>query len=221
MGPHVDGMKRVLTLGLLCFAIVASSAAAQEDDLASVSGRVTTLWGEPLETAEVAFFQLEGIQGNSPTEKLVRRVATDKNGEYQLNALPWGQYRVDVGLRGYGHTEVWRFSLWRGAKRVLDLGIPMGDYHGIAQMQIRGTVKDATNKPIKGATVTFINLYDSSESQQVRTDAHGKYVFHTMQAGDYSLYASKPTYAVASKMVSIRNGDRKTFDLVLTAVGKH
>ncbi|HKR59376.1 MAG TPA: carboxypeptidase-like regulatory domain-containing protein, partial [Pyrinomonadaceae bacterium] len=163
----------------------------------------------------------EGIQGNSPTEKQTRRVTTDKQGQYQINALPWGQYRVDVGLRGYGHTEVWRFYLWRGAKRILDIGIPMGTYHHITQMQIRGTVKDATNKPVKDATVTFINLYDSSESQQVRTDAHGKYGLHTMQEGDYSLYASKPSFAVASKTISIRNGDRKTFDFVLTAGGKH
>ena len=220
VGSHLNRMKRILPLSLLCLVIAATSAASQDDELASVSGRVTTLWGAPLETAEVAFFQLEGIQGNSPTEQLVRRVTTDKNGEYQINELPWGQYRVEVGLRGYGQTEVWRFYLWRGAKRTLDIGIPLGTYHHIAQMHIRCTVKDAANKPIKGATLTFINLYDSSESQQVRTDANGRYHLETMQEGDYSLYASKPAFAVSSKTITIRSGDRKTFDFVLTSRGK-
>jgi hypothetical protein len=215
-------MKRILLLGLLCLAVGAFSALAQNnDEPASVSGRVTTLWGEPLETAEVIFFQLEGIQGNSPNEKLIRRATTDKNGEYKIDALPWGQYRVDVSLRDYGHTEIWRFYLWRGAKRVLDIGVPMGMLDHISQMQVRGTVKDVKHRPVKNATVTLMNLYDPSESQQVRTGTDGSYLLHSMQEGDYSLYASKPGLAVASKTISIRNGDRKTLDLVVSPGGRH
>jgi hypothetical protein len=60
-----------------------------------------------------------------------------------------------------------------------------------------------SNKPIKGATLTFINVYDSSEPQQVRTDANGKYLLETTQEGDYSLYASKPAFAVSSKTMTI------------------
>jgi protocatechuate 3,4-dioxygenase beta subunit len=214
-------MKRILPLTLLCFVVAAASAFSQDDDVASVRGRVTTLWGEPIETAEVAFFQLEGIQGNSPTEKLIRRATTDKNGDYKIEGLPWGQYRVDVGLFGYGHTEVWRFYLWRGAKRILDIGIPMGMLDGISQMQVRGTVKDVAGRPVNDATVTMINPYDPSKSQQVRTDATGNYDLRSMQEGDYSLYASKPGFAVASKTISIRNGDHKTSSLVLSPGGKH
>ena len=86
---------------------------------------------------------------------------------------------------------------------------------------MRGTVKDVAGRPVKGATVTMINLYDPSESQQIRTDATGDYDLRSMQEGDYSLYASKPGFAVASKSISIRNGDHKTFNLVLPTGGKH
>lgn len=221
VGSHQMGMKRILPLSILCIAVLASWAVAQDEDPASVSGRVTTLWGEPLETAEVAFFKLEGIHGNSPTEKLVGHATTNKNGEYKIDALPWGQYRVNVALRDYGDTEIWRFYLWRRAKRILDIGIPMGMLDHISQMQVRGTVKDVAGRPVNGATVTMINLYDSSESQQVRTDASGNYDLRSMQEGDYSLYASKPGFAAASKTVSIRNGDHKASDFVLSAGGNH
>jgi hypothetical protein len=43
-----------------------------------------TLSGQPLEGAQVSFFQLEGIQGNSPTEQLIQQTLTDTNGEYEV-----------------------------------------------------------------------------------------------------------------------------------------
>jgi uncharacterized protein (DUF2249 family) len=189
---------------------------AQEEDLASVRGRVTTLWGQSIEEAQVSFFQLEGIQGHSPTEKLIHHTFTDKNGEYKVNALPWGQYRVEVGLKGYGHTEIWRFYLWRGAKRVLDIGVPMGMLDHISQMEIRGTVWRSKKEAVKDATVTLVSVYDPSESQQVRSDANGKYSLLLIQEGDYLLHVSKPGSKASVTTISIRSGERKTADLSLT-----
>jgi hypothetical protein len=188
---------------------------AQEEP-ARIRGRVTTLFGQPLEGAHVSFFQLQGIQGSSPSEQLIQQTFTNTNGEYQVNGLPAGQYRVEVLLKGYGHTEVWRFYLWRGASRVLDVGIPMGMLDHISQMEIRGSVLRTKNEILKDATVTLTSVYNPSESQQVRSDDQGKYILLLMQEGDYLIHVSKPGYEVVSKTISIRSGERKTADFSLT-----
>ncbi|HET6671428.1 MAG TPA: carboxypeptidase-like regulatory domain-containing protein [Pyrinomonadaceae bacterium] len=203
----------------LLLALIAPAALAQDDEFASVSGRVTTYWGSALE-AEISFFQLEGISGNSPTEELIQRVTTNKDGAYAIEKLPWGQYRVKVATKGYGDAEIWRFYLWRGAKRVLDIGVPMGMLDHISQMEIRGAVTRPNRMPVKDATVTLLNVYDSSESQQVRTDADGKYTLLLIQEGDYVLHAAKVGFTVSATTISIRSGERKTSNLVLSPVVK-
>jgi hypothetical protein len=209
-------MKTRTLFCILVLIVVASSASAQNEELASVSGRVTTLWGEPIEQAEVSFLQLEGISGHSPTEKLVQRVMTDKGGNYATGKLPWGQYRVNVDFKGYGHTEVWRFYLWRGANRVLDIGVPMGMLHGIEAAKISGVVRQANNILLRDATVTLVNAYDMRETQQVRTDENGRYSLTEIQLGDYVLYVTKPGFGVSSTTLRLSNGERKTADIRLS-----
>lgn len=122
-------MKITISLLLVALLTLTAWSLTQDDDFASVKGRVTTLWGEPFGEAEVSFYELEGISGNSPTEKLVRRVVADNDGNYKADKLPWGQYRAGVSAKGYGHTEVWRFYLARDADEILDVGVPMGYLH--------------------------------------------------------------------------------------------
>ena len=43
---------------------------------------------------------------------------------------------MNVSLFGFGHTEVWRSYLWRGADRVLDIGIPIGYTHTLAPITV-------------------------------------------------------------------------------------
>ena len=209
MNMSLRPVVRVLVLIVVAFPMFA------QEKPASVRGRITTLSGQPLEGAQVSFFQLEGIHGNSPTEQLIQQTLTNTNGEYEVKALPWGQYRVDVVLKGYGHTEVWRVYLSRGANRVLDVGVPMGLLDHILQMELSGTVRTTKNGILRDATVILTSLYNPSESQQVRSDDRGKYILLLMQEGDYLLHASKPGYEVASKTISIRSGERKTADLSL------
>ena len=122
-------MRLKIIIAILLFGLFTFSALvfAQFRDYVSVRGRITTLWGEPLEKAEVSFYQLEGISGVPPSEKLIRRVVTDKEGNYNAEKLPVGQYRVGISA-DYGGTEVWRFPLYRNGNEteVLDVGVPMG-----------------------------------------------------------------------------------------------
>jgi hypothetical protein len=153
-------MKLLNCVCLLLSVLIASSeAVAQEGEPASVSGRVTTLRGDPLAGAEVRFFELEGIRGISVKETLVKTVTTDDLGSYKVEGLPFGQYRVNVEVRGFGHTEVWRFYLWRKARRVLDIGVPVGYTHGLIEITVKGQVRGEKGKILEEATVTLVNAY--------------------------------------------------------------
>jgi len=203
-----------ITLLSLAFLLV-STAGKPETDLAQVTGRVTTLWGEPCEEAEVSFYELEGIKGTSPTEKLIKQVRTNKSGEYSATDLPYGHYRVDVSLPGYGNTEIWRFYLWRDAKRVLDLGVPMGILHHVSQINVSGRVVDENKSPVENATVTLINAYNTSKVYQTRTTSSGNYSFDVIQIGEYVLWVTKPGHGISTTNVQLGNGERKVIDLKL------
>ena len=208
-------MKTKVLIYVLLIACAAPFVLAQDDEPASVSGRVTTLWGEPVEQAEVSFFQLKGISGNSLNEKPTQRVLTDKDGNYKAGNLPPGEYRVNVVLRGYGHSEVSRFYLWGRAKRVLDIGVKMGMLHGIEASKITGVVRQLSNSPCKDATVTLMNAYDRTEFQQVRTDENGRYSLIEIQMGDYVLYVAKRGFSVSAITLRLNNGGKNTVDIKL------
>ncbi len=208
-------MKVVFITILSLTILLTSFARSADDELATVRGQVTTLWGEPCEEVTVSFYQLEGIWGISPTEKLIKQAKTGKNGEYSVTDLPWGQYRVDVSFQGYGHTEVWRFYLWRNAKRVLDLGVPMGMLDHVSQMKVSGKITYDNGNAVENATITLANAHNLSKMQQARTDSSGNYSFEEIQIGDYVVWATKPGYALATTSVRLGNGEQKVVNLKL------
>jgi uncharacterized surface anchored protein len=204
-------IRSLLFMALLVYPITTYA----QDERASVQGRVSTLWGEPIREAEVAFYQLEGIRGISPTEKLMQKATTDEQGLYKISGLPWGQYRVNVSLSGFGYTEVWRFYLWRGANRVLDIGVPIGYTHSLEPIVVSGLVQQADKVAVEAATVTLINAFDSRESQQLRTDKAGRFRFELIQPGQYIVYAAKPGFLMNATTVDLGNGSREELNLVL------
>jgi protocatechuate 3,4-dioxygenase beta subunit len=209
-------MKLLICVCLLLSIVVTSSVAAtQESDLARVSGRVTDLRGFPLEDVEVQFFELEGIRGVSAKEMLVKTVVTDEQGNYKVSGLPAGQYRVNVEARGFGHTEVWRFYLWRNAHRVLDIGVPIGYTHSLVEISVIGQVRMTNGAPLEEATVRLVNAYDPGEEQQVRTNRLGKYKIDLVQPGQYIVYVIKPGYAVSTATVDLGNGAQRIMNFIL------
>jgi hypothetical protein len=196
---------KILSSALIFILLAAALASGQEDDPAAVRGRVTTLAGDALEGVEVKFFQLDGISGNSPAEKLVKTAKTDKAGNYRVEKLPWGQYRVEFSS-DLGKTEIWRFYLWRKADRVLDAGIPVGYTHGLAEIPVAGQVRATDNDKLENATVTLVNAYDPGETQQVRTDKNGRYRMTLIQPGQYIIFVTGPGFEAAAKNLDLGNG---------------
>ena len=209
----------------LLFALIlcASSAFAQDGDDARVRGRITNLSGFPAAEADVSFYKLEGIFGISPTEKLIRRVTTDKEGNYACEKLPWGQYRVDISAK-FGGTEIWRFYLWRQADRVLDIGVPVGYTHAFSERKVSGVVRQANGSAASNVTVTKRSAYEESDWEQARTDNTGKYEFKEIQPGDYVLYFTKQGFLPAAATFRIdfltKSVEQKIPDIKLEAEPK-
>jgi hypothetical protein len=146
-------------------------------------------------------------------------VETDKDGNYEA-VVPWGQYRVEAKLSGLGHTEVWRFYLGENDDRVLDIGIPNGNWHFIRDMRVSGIVTQPGGKVISDATVTMIPAYSYNEPQafvshQERTDAQGRYDFTSVEVGDFVVYVAKPGFLPGSTAFRLNNGEKKTVDIEL------
>jgi 5-hydroxyisourate hydrolase-like protein (transthyretin family) len=206
---------------LLAFSFI---ALAQTDKPSFVSGRITTLWGEPIEKAKVSFYKLKGFEGISPTEKLTQTVFTDKDGNYKAT-LSHGHYRVEIVGSRFGHTEVWRFYVGDGDDRILDFGVSVGNWHIVLPMRVQGTVTDDTGKPVSDVTVTMMgvhipNIAETWVSTQVRTDEKGSYSIGTLEVGDYVLIASKPNYLPASTAFRLNNGEKKNQNLEIKVAPK-
>lgn len=210
----------VISISVGLFFATSIVCLAQEGDFASVRGRVTSLRGDSLANVEVKFYELEGIRGISPTEKLIKVTKTDEQGQYRVDNLPSGQYRVYFSVSGFGHTEIWRFYLWRKASRTLDIGIPIGYTHGLFQSKISGRVRSYDGKSLQNATVTLLNAFDPNETQQARTDKNGRFELTTIQPGQYIVFASANGFAVSSATFDLGNGARITSDFALKSIGK-
>lgn len=182
---------------LFSFTVVSFS---QTDEPAKVRGRITNYFGTPLEKVEVKFFLLEMKSGEfvSAEGKFIKSVFTDKDGEYEITDLTWGEYRVSAIAFGFPKAEVWRFYLWRNAERVLDFGLKIGITHGLPQLEISGVIKSKDKSPIKDATVTLINAFDVTEIKQTRTGKDGRYKIQLIQPGQYIIYVSKQGFSTNS-----------------------
>lgn len=189
---------------------------AVDKDTAVVDGRITTLSGFPLPQAKVSFYKLESPDIPLRTATLVRDVVTNEAGKYKVENLPWGQYHVLAELPGFPKAEVWRFYLWRDAERVLDIGLGMGILHGIEAMRLSGTVRTPAGKPVSDATVTLLASFDSRRAEQKRTNQSGRFMFQTLQGGEYVVYACVPQFIGSSVTVTLASGARKEVALVAT-----
>lgn len=217
-------IMRIYVAAVFLLLAISFVALAQTEKPASVSGRITTLWGEPINRAKVSFYKLKGFEGLSSTEKLTQAVFTDKDGNYKAT-LSHGHYRVEIVGSRFGHVEVWRFYVGDNDNRILDFGVPLGNWHFVAPMRIEGTVTDETGKPVSEATVTMMSVYtpniaETWVSTQTRTDAKGNYSIGTLEVGDYVLIVSRPNYLPSSAAFRVNNGEQKELNFELKAAPK-
>lgn len=210
-------MRRAATQSLVALLMVflLRTAVLPQEPFASARGRTTDLWGTPLRDADVSFYRLVFENGNlvSALGILEARTKTDKEGNFALRDLLPGHYRVSVDLRGFRHTEVFRFRLPAGSNQVLDIGLEVGLLTDTRAGEVNGKVSTTDKTPLKDATVTVMSAFAPDLVERTRTDDAGRYRVMLHAPGQYIVYASKPGFAIGA--VCLPGVERQSVDLVL------
>ena len=110
---------------------------------------------------------------------------------------------------------MWRFYLWRGAERVLDIGLPQIMQHGLETIMVRGIVKDEKGGPVRDATVTLVAAYNLGENSQARTDGSGRFELVTIQPGQYVVWAAKDGSRASATTLQLSSGAKPMLTITL------
>src|SRR5215470_5676326 len=102
----------LLLLPPLCIQIRAQSTT-------SIEGRITDQNGGLIANAEI-----KAINRSIAVE---RTVTTDGSGRYQINALPVGEYRIEVRAKGFQTEVLTRISLEVARRIAQDFQLHVGD----------------------------------------------------------------------------------------------
>ena len=174
--------------------VVAAGATTSGKNLAlapasQVTGTVTSASGTPLEETQVtAYF---------PSGEEAARATTDELGQYQLDGLAVGTYRIAASAAGY-LEEVWD-NIPCGAE-CSPVEIASGTPIAIAAVEtvtgrdfvldpgatITGTVTDAATGEAVAGVVIYLLGSDGSFTDDL-SDETGAFTFDSLVAGDYAL----------------------------------
>ncbi|MBH0022899.1 SdrD B-like domain-containing protein [Salinibacterium sp. SWN248] len=191
----------------------------------------------------VVYAGADGIFGNADDETFTRTTGSD--GEYLVNQLPGGLYRVTVDastlpagmtpsfdLDGTTATPngVWQGTLAENAKkRDVDFGYTgtgsIGDF--IWFDQDKDGVQDTNEPGLPGATVTVVfggldgdlSTTDDNITYTTSTDADGEYTVGLLPAGPYTVTVSDLPAGYA--VVSDPNGGTGTSSTIALTAGQN
>jgi protocatechuate 3,4-dioxygenase beta subunit len=155
---------------------------------ANIQGHVSDPFGFPIPGAKVKVLsedrtgQFQGI--------------ANKQGAYNINNLPAGQYKVLVSSLGFA-TEERNIRVWDGDQVVLDVGLNPGGAD-LPSIEVSGTVRQPDNAPLEDATITIANAFNQRLVQKVRTDKEGHYTVSVDTPGQYIVSASKAGFMVSA-----------------------
>jgi tetratricopeptide (TPR) repeat protein len=86
-----------------------------------------------------------------------------------------------------------------------------------AQAHIVGTVKDSSDRPIKGATITAENPNAAPSTYTTTTDRKGRFAFLAMRAGEWTFTIRAPGFETARRMAAGTVGLNPALEIVLKA----
>ncbi|MEH6587117.1 MAG: carboxypeptidase regulatory-like domain-containing protein [Halioglobus sp.] len=192
-------------------------------ETSQVSGVVSSD-GQPLQSAQVAVYQVLDGQTNPPALFMVNHSRTDASGEYSLS-LPPGEYEIRANMEGYLYPESDPSLLVvSGEDSVIrDFEMPASGYlevtiideigPGPAKLQLVGfdPSPPLTNSVGGGEAGVFGDTKADSlpygVAQAAFIDRDGASEKMTVEPGDYQLVVSRgPRYSVFKKAITIAPG---------------
>jgi len=229
-------MNRLSRLGLaFCLTIIPAISAASQDrgaenttsEARMITGRVISDSGQPLAGVSVFASRSGGASG--------QRTSTDNEGNFKLQALDSGFYRIGANLAGYvGFPQDPNSATYYRTGDSASLTLTKG---GV----IAGTITNIAGEPVVNVTIRAYKVRDAdgnrvrtaSVSQPRITDDRGYYRIYGLQPGTYVVAAGgqgqylgavnpfandAPTYAPASTRdtaaeFSVRSDQEVTADI--------
>ena len=159
----------------------------------SFSGTVTDASNAPIAGATVSY------SGGSTT--------TSSTGTYSFASVAAGTYSVTASKTGYT-SQTASVTITAGQNATQNFQLTATSTTG----SFSGTVTDASNAPIAGATVSY-------SGGSTTTSSTGTYSFPSVAAGTYSVTASKSGYTSQTTSVTVTAGQNATQNFQLTATG--
>ncbi|MGD8188939.1 beta strand repeat-containing protein [Brevibacillus ginsengisoli] len=162
----------------------------QLKDPGAISGRIINDKNVPLFGVYISTYGIGSIP----------MVTSDADGIYTVPDLSEGTYTVQVYVAGYPGTQKTDIQVTAGQTTTVDFQLtPPG--------AISGVVTDVNNLPISGANVT-VGQYGSA-----LTSAQGKYTISNLNAGAYTVTASKKGWFSTSQQSNVQVNAGKTTTL--------
>ncbi len=158
-------------------------------NVATLSGSVT----EPSGPVRAATVRAQP----SGSSEISYETQTGTDGTYILKVPPGTSYTLTAEKRGYQAGTAATGVLAAGSSVTFDLAIVP------QQSAVVGTVHDSSGNALAGVTVQAVA---SSASFEGTTDSRGNF-YLGVEAGTYTLTASKAGYATASREVTVAVGD--------------
>jgi protocatechuate 3,4-dioxygenase beta subunit len=141
----------------------------------SVSGKVTDASGKPISGATV------GVTSSNTANPTVSPATTDANGNYSFPSVPIGATEVIVRANGYVAESSSSFTVSQGTNSVVPtLKLPQAAV-------VIGTITNASNAPVAGASVSIISNSAGGTSYGTVTNSSGQYTFSNVPAGNYEI----------------------------------
>jgi hypothetical protein len=168
----------------------------------SLSGRVTTRAGKALAGATVSVLGLDGRGAG--------RATTNREGRYQVAALPGGVYAVTAQLAP--HRPVAMLLSLSSGQAVLDLALT-------GRGVLTGRVVTGLDRMVLADVPIRLVGADGRTAATVFSDADGTYRFTEVDEGEWGVAVQSPRYREATVAASVSADAETVVDVVLEGNG--
>ncbi len=139
-------------------------------------------------------------------------VTTDSTGEYKIDNVEPGEYKVTAAKRSYDTLSV-SVTVIAGKNTIANFILQKRDSTAdINYGVISGTVSDAQN----GNAIPNVSLYTIPSTVVLTSGSNGAFSFQNLTPGSYSLVAKKSGYDSALVTLNVLAGMTSTADILLT-----
>lgn len=182
------GLRALLVLVCLTVPLFAQttpeSKPAADNKRGTITGKVIADDGQPLVGVGVYLFRVTGDRSIS------RPAATDEEGNFKVNDVPIGSYRINAQVNGYVPAS--RESLTQRYRVGESVTITL-----VKGGVITGKVYDSAGQPLVGATVNAQRVRDDAGRsvggagfRDAMSDDRGVYRIYGLETGSYIVYTN-------------------------------